>query len=108
MTSFSRRVIHLCPQWQQLEEGVVTVPEQEIGKISHYFNKIGVAAIVLTGELVVGDTIHVKGHTSDWTQNVDSMQVEHDSVEKAVPGDSVGIKVEGHAHVNDAVYKVTD
>ena len=86
----------------------MTVPEQEIGKISHYFNKIGVAAIVLTGELAVGDTIHIKGHTSDWTQAVDSMQVEHDSVEKAGPGDSVGIKSEGHAHEHDVVYKVTD
>jgi hypothetical protein len=61
------------------------MPEKEIGKIAHYFNKIGVAAIELTGDLEVGDTIHVKGHTSDWTQNVDSMQIEHASVEKATP-----------------------
>ena len=84
------------------------MPEKEIGKISHYFNKIGVAAIELTGDLQVGDTIHVKGHTSDWKQEIDSMQIEHDSVEKAGPGMSVGIKVEGHAHVHDVVYKVTD
>ncbi|MHB8895138.1 MAG: hypothetical protein ACYC99_08195 [Candidatus Geothermincolia bacterium] len=84
------------------------MPETEIGKITHYFNKIGVAAIVLTGELAVGDTVHIKGHTSDWTQGIDSMQVEHDSVEKAGPGDSVGIRVEGHAHEHDVVFKVTD
>jgi translation elongation factor EF-1alpha len=84
------------------------MPEQQIGRITHYFNKIGVAAIELSAEMTVGDTIHIKGHTSDWTQNVDSMQVEHDSVEKAGPGDSVGIKVEGHAHEHDAVFKVTD
>jgi translation elongation factor EF-1alpha len=84
------------------------MPEQEIGKIAHYFNKIGVAAIELTGELSVGDTIHIKGHTSDWTQTVGSLQIEHDSVEKAGTGDSVGLKVDGHAHLHDAVYKVTD
>ena len=84
------------------------MPEEEIGRVTHYFNKIDVAAIELTGNLSVGDTIHVKGHTSDWTQEVDSMQIEHEMVEKAGPGDSIGIKVPGHAHVHDVVYKVTE
>lgn len=84
------------------------MPEEEIGRITHYFNKISVAAIELTGTLEVGDTIHVKGHTSDWTQNIDSMQIEHDSVEKAGPGDSVGIRVDAHAHEHDVVFKVTE
>jgi translation elongation factor EF-1alpha len=83
------------------------MPEEEIGRITHYFNHIGVAAIELTGNLAVGDTIHVKGHTSDWTQNIDSMQIEHTSVDSAGPGDSVGIKVDSHAHEHDVVYKVT-
>lgn len=82
--------------------------EEEIGRITHYFNKIGVAAIELTGNLTVGDTIHVKGHTSDWEQPVDSIQIEHESVESAGSGASVGIKVEGHAHEHDVVYRVTD
>ena len=56
--------------------------EQKVGTVSHYFGKIGVAAIDLAeGELHVGDTIHIKGHTSDFTQHVDSMQLEHDQVE---------------------------
>ncbi|MBU4176099.1 MAG: translation elongation factor-like protein [Actinobacteria bacterium] len=84
------------------------MPEQEIGRVSHYFNHINVAALELTGELAVGDTIHIKGHTSDFTEIVDSMQIEHDSVEKAGPGDSVGIKVEERAHEHDIVYKVTE
>ena len=84
------------------------MPEQEIGRIAHYFNKIGVAAIELTGNLEVGDTIHVKGQTSDWTQSIDSMQIEHDTVDKAGPGESVGIKVDSHAHEHDMVYKVTE
>jgi putative protease len=81
--------------------------EKKIGVITHYFGKIGVAAAKLTeGELRVGDTIHVKGHTSDFTQTVDSMQVEHESVEVAKPGDEVGLKVADHAREHDEVFRV--
>lgn len=83
------------------------MPEEEIGSVTHYFNKINVAAIELTGELEVGDTIHIQGHTSDFTQPVESMQIEPDSVEKAGPGDQIGIKVTERAHEHDTVYKVT-
>ena len=83
--------------------------EVEIGKVTHYFGKIGVAAIDITsGELKVGDTIHVKGPTSDFSQTVDSMQVEHENVEVAKPGDSVGLKVKEHARVTDTVFLVTE
>lgn len=83
--------------------------EVEIGKVTHFFGKISVAAIEITsGELNVGDTIHIKGHTSDFLQPVDSMQVEHEDVESAKPGDSVGLKVQEHARIGDAVYKVTE
>lgn len=85
-----------------------TVAEQKIGVVTHYFGRIGVAAIELTdGALAVGDTIHVKGHTSDFTQTVDSMQVEHDSVESADAGTQVGLKVAEHAREHDEVFKVT-
>ncbi|KPL01559.1 MAG: translation elongation factor-like protein [candidate division Zixibacteria bacterium SM23_73_2] len=84
------------------------MPEEEVGKISDYFAKIGVAAIELTGTLSVGDTIHIKGHTTDFTQNVDSIQIEHQQVEKANPGDSIGIKVKDRVRDNDIVYKVTE
>ncbi len=83
--------------------------EKEIGKIIHYWGKISVAGIDITeGELKVGDVIHIKGHTSDFTQKVDSIQIEKDSVEKAKAGDSVGIKVKDHAHEHDTVYLVTE
>ena len=84
------------------------MPEEEIGKVSDYFAKIGVAAIELTGSLSVGDTIHIKGHTTDFEQKVDSMQIEHQSVEKANPGDSIGIKVKDRVRGHDVVYKVTE
>jgi putative protease len=82
--------------------------EQKIGIVTHYFGKIGVAALKITdGELNVGDTIHVKGHTSDFTQTVEMMQVEHESVDVARAGDEIGLKTEKYARENDAVYKVT-
>ena len=84
------------------------MPEEEIGRVAHYFNKIDVAAVELSGNLSVGDTIHVKGHTSDWTQEVKSIQIEHETVESAGPGDSIGIKVDTHTREHEIVYKVTD
>jgi len=81
--------------------------EQIIAVVTHYFGNIGVAALKITdGELRVGDTIHVKGHTSDFTQTVDSMQVEHESVEVARKGDEIGMKTAEYVRENDAVYKV--
>jgi len=82
--------------------------EVEIGKVTHYFSKIQVAAILSTAEaLRVGDTIHFKGHTSDFQQQVASMQIDGKEVQEAKPGDSVGMKVAQHAREHDAVYKVT-
>ena len=84
------------------------MPEEEVGRISDYFKKIGVAAIEMTkGSLSVGDTIHIKGHTTDFTQTVDSIQVEHLSVSTAKAGDSIGIKVKDAVRDSDIVYKVT-
>ena len=81
--------------------------EQKIGIVTHYFGKIGVAALKITdGELKVGDTIHIKGHTSDFTQAVDSMQVEHESVDVARAGDEIGIKAAEYVREHDEVYRV--
>lgn len=83
--------------------------EQKIGRVTHYWAKIGVAGIEITaGEIRVGDTIRFKGHTTDFTQRLDSMQVEHDPVPVARAGDSVGLKVTDHVRDHDEVYKVTE
>ena len=83
--------------------------EVELGKVTHYFGKIGVAAIEITQDtLVVGDTIRVKGHSSDFSQTVDSMQIDGQPVEEATVGQSVGIKVAEHAREHDVVYKVVE
>ncbi len=78
-----------------------------IGTVTHYFGHLGVAAISMTdGELRAGDTIHVKGHTSDFQQSVESIQKEHQSIEVARKGDEIGIKVKEHARVGDVVFRV--
>ena len=81
--------------------------EQKIGVVIHYWGNIGVAGLRITdGELRVGDTIHIKGHTSDFSQPVESMQIEGREVEVARPGDEIGIKVAEHAREHDEVLKV--
>jgi putative protease len=83
--------------------------EERVGVVIHFFDKIHVAAVRVTdGEINVGDTIHIKGHTTDVTQTIDSIQMEHASVTAARPGDDVGIKVAEIVREHDAVYKVVD
>ena len=82
--------------------------EQEIGVVAHYFDKIGVAAIALTGgSLSVGDTIHIKGAKTDVSVAVESIQIEHRIVQTAERGESVGIKIGVKSHEKDKVFKVT-
>jgi translation elongation factor EF-1alpha len=81
--------------------------EERIGTVSHYFNKIGVAAIILEGSLAVGDTIHIKGHSTDFTQKIESIQTEHKNVEIAKERDNIGIKVKDPVREHDIIYKVT-
>ncbi len=80
--------------------------EVELGLVSHYFGRPGVAGIELTGKVHVGDTLHIKGHTTDLTQTVDSMQVDNEAVEEAGVGASIGIKVAERCREGDHVYLV--
>ena len=79
---------------------------EQIGSIGNYYSKISVAVLDLTGRLAVGDTIRVKGATSDFRQKVDSMQIEHANVQSADSGQSVGLKVADKVRKGDLVYKV--
>lgn len=82
--------------------------EKEIGIVEHYFSHIQVAAIKLTADnLKPGETIHIKGHTSDFIQNVDTIQLDKKPVSEAKMGQSVGIKVKEHTREHDKVFKVT-
>jgi translation elongation factor EF-1alpha len=80
--------------------------EEKIGKVTHYYNKIGVAAIELeSGQVHKGDKLHIIGHTTDTELVVNSMELEHHQIEEAKPGQNVGIKVDEHVREHDDVYK---
>jgi len=82
--------------------------EKEIGAITHYFGHVSVGIIELKDSLKLGDKIHIKGHATDFMQDISSMQIEHANVPEAKSGESVGIKISQKVHQNDKVYKVTD
>ena len=82
-------------------------PGERIGVVTHYFSHLSVAVVKLEGaRLRVGDTIHFRGHTTDFKQRVDSLQVNHQAVQEVGPGDDFGLKVRDHAREHDVVYKV--
>jgi translation elongation factor EF-G len=81
--------------------------EERIGSVTHYYSHLSVAVARLdSGTLRVGDTIHIAGHTSDFRQPVESLQIEHQSVPEVSAGQEFGLKVIDHAREHDAVYKV--
>ena len=82
------------------------VEKKLVGKISHYFTKIGVGVIELSDELKVGDRISIEGATTNMQQTVDSMQIEHQNVQMAGSGQSIGLKVVQRAREGDLVYKL--
>lgn len=79
---------------------------KEVGKVAHYYTHLGVAVIDLSDSLKAGDKIRIKGATTDFVQAVDSMQIEHEKIEEAEAGQSIGMKVKEHVRQHDAVYKV--
>jgi hypothetical protein len=93
--------------------GVAAVPaEKEIvggvllGRVEDYFAHVGVMALQLLAPVSVGDDIRIKGHTTDITQKVESMQIEHQPVQAASVGDAVGIRISDRARKTDLVYKI--
>ena len=82
--------------------------EIEVGRVSDYFARIGVAGIDLTETLLVGERIHIKGHTTDLELVVESLQVEHENVQEAGPGAKIGIKVSDRCRGGDHVYVVRE
>lgn len=82
------------------------MPDFKVGIIAHYYAKIGVSVLELSGDLAVGDTIRVSGHGSEFTQPVDSMQIEHEKINAAKKGQAVGLKVSQEVKEGDEVFKV--
>ncbi len=79
-----------------------------VGKISHYYTKLGVGVVELTGTLKAGDKIRIKGATTDFEQKVENMQIGHSKVEEAKAGQSIGLKVNKHVRQHDVVYKLVE
>ena len=78
-----------------------------IGKVSHYFSQIGVAVIELSGSLSIGDTVRiVGGEATDFEQTIDSMEMEHEKIEKAKKGDAIGTKVKEKVREGYKVFKI--
>lgn len=84
------------------------MPEKLIGKVTHYFDRIGVAVLELTDTIRVGDTLHFIGRSVDFSQPVSSLQIEHQNVSEGKPGQDVALKVSQKVRPNDSVYKVTE
>lgn len=82
--------------------------EKLIGHVSHYFDKISVAALKLEGDLKAGDQVHFVGHGADFSQTITSMQVDGQTVTAGKAGDEIGMKVDSKAKEGVAVYLVTE
>ena len=85
-----------------------TAAEQRIGVVTHYYSHLSVVGLKLEPgtTLRVGDQIHIRGHTTDFTQKVESLEVDHAPVSEVGPDDDFGLKVVEHAREHDTVYKV--
>ncbi len=79
-----------------------------VGKITHYFDRIGVAVLELYEELNVGETIHVHGRTTDFRQRIVSMEIEHEKIQVARPKDEVALKMLEPVHEGDIIYRVVE
>jgi len=86
---------------------IPAIAEQRVGIVVHYYSHLSVAIVKLEqGALQVGDSVHIKGHTTDLQQQVESMQIEHQQIQRAEVGQEFGLKVLDHVREHDLVYKV--
>ena len=82
--------------------------ETLVGKVTHFFGKIGVAVVELSAPLKVGDKIKFKRDKEEFEQTVDSMQIEHDQIQQAKKGQAIGLKTAQPVHEGAEVYKVSE
>jgi hypothetical protein len=108
-----RRPSAPAPSAKSLKGGVSTLPAEKqvaggilLGRVEDYFAHVNVMALKLLAPVSVGDMIRIKGHTTDISQKVESMQIEHQPVQTASAGSLVGIKIADRARRTDVVYKI--
>ena len=93
-----------APKKAILAKGTVSL--EAIGKVTHFFPKVKAGVVKITkGTLAVGDTIHIKGHTTDFKQKVNSIQLDRAPLRKAVKGQEIGLRVKSRVRQHDIVYK---
>ncbi len=81
--------------------------EVRVGKVTHYFNRIGVAVLELSDELKIGDRISILGRVTEFEQNVGSMEIDHRKIQSAGPGQEIALAVIDTVHAGDLVYKLS-
>jgi putative protease len=81
---------------------------ERVGEVTHFFNKISVAVLDLSKGLSVGDTVHFLGSNTDFKQTVDSMQIEHEDIDRADAGDDVAVKVTRRVRPGDSVFRLME
>jgi translation elongation factor EF-1alpha len=79
-----------------------------IGEVTHFYNRIGVAVLDLTGSLQLGDQVHFLGRSTDFQQKVESMQIEHEDISEAGAGQEIALKVERRVRRHDRVFKIAE
>ncbi|MFQ5790115.1 MAG: translation elongation factor-like protein [Acidobacteriota bacterium] len=82
------------------------MPEEHVGTVTHYFPKPQVAVVKLTANIKIGDVLHFHGHTTNFQQKIESMEVEHARLETAASGAEVAIKVDERVRRGDELYRV--
>jgi translation elongation factor EF-1alpha len=92
-------------EWLNKEDTLMS--GERVGEVTHYFDRISVAAILLTGTLRKGEQVHFLGHGSDFSQEITSIQVEHETIETAVKGQEIAVKVIKPVKQHTAVFLVT-
>lgn len=96
-----------APPFEKKPPAPPAAAEQKVGMVVHYYTHLSVAVVKLEqGQVAVGDTIHIKGHTTDFKQTVESMEIEHQQIPRATAGQEFGLKVVDHTREQDEVYKV--
>lgn len=90
----------------KISKKIVTSKEKLIAKATHYFPKINVAVCKLKGSLKISDKIHIKGHTTDFKQTVNSIQINHKPIKMAKKGQEIGLLVDDRIRHNDKIYKL--
>ncbi|MCM8800832.1 MAG: hypothetical protein NC912_02295 [Candidatus Omnitrophica bacterium] len=84
----------------------IAAKEEVVGVVTHYFPKVRAAVVKLKDTLSIGDNIHIKGHTTDFTQQVTSIQINHLPINTAKKGQEIGLLVDSRVREKDIVYRL--